>query len=502
MSTFRENLAQFQESQRHAQAMKDELDATACNSAGPGWTSTSERTGPATSEPMAAPSPHVESFALTDSGNAEYFAMRFGHAVRYDHRRGRWLLWRHHRWCPDVDAETSRLAKAAMRERLAAATTGDDLEERRRHAKWAITSESRARLDALLALAQAETPIADAGDAWDLDPFLLCVPNGVIDLRTGQLRDGRPEDRLTMSAAVPFDPEARCPRWEQFLREIFGVDEAVMAFVQRALGYSLTGDTSEQCLFLLYGTGANGKGSLVNTFARVLGDYAWNMPFSTIELHQRAAIPNDRAALAGRRFVVAAETNDGTRLNESRVKMLTGCDPVTARFLHAEFFSFEPVAKFWLSVNHKPVVRDDSRGFWRRIRLIPFLQQFPVNPTLPDELRAEARGILAWAVRGCLKWQALGGLEPPPVVTEATAEYERESDPLRAFLDEACRLQDDAHGGAADLYDAYTGWAMTQGLSDRERLTSTLFGRKMSERFPYERTHGGKVYTGVSRRTP
>lgn len=437
-------------------------------------------------------------FNLTDSGNAEYFAARYGHDVRYDHRRGRWLLWRRHRWQPDADAEISRLAKTAMRQRFKDAATLDDPDARSRAAKWAIASESRARLDALLSLAQAEAVIADAGDGWDRDLMLLGVPNGVIDLRTGALRPGRREDRITMGGNVPYDPAATCPRWERFHAEVF-VDPAVVGFVHRAIGYSLTGETGEQCLFLCYGTGANGKGTFTNTVGAVLGDYAYTMPFSTVELHQRSSIPNDVAALVARRLVVASETTDGARLNEPRLKALTGCDPITARFLHSEFFTFVPVAKFWLSVNHKPTVRDDSHGFWRRMRLIPFTQTFPVNQTLADELRAELPGILAWAVRGCLAWQR-DGLSTPAVVADATREYERDSDPLTAFLDEACDLGADADVGASVLFEHYRRWSERAGLSDRERLTATKFGGKVSERFQHVHTRAGRVYQGLARR--
>lgn len=442
----------------------------------------------------------TRTFPLSDTGNAEHFAATQGNAVRYDHRQGRWLLWRTHRWCLDVDAEIRRLAKASIRHRFTTAAACEHLDERSRLAKWALSSESRARLEALLALAQAEPPIADAGDNWDQAPLLLGVPNGVIDLRTGQLRAGRQEDRLTMSAATPFDPNAAAPRWDRFIHEVFGGDAALTAFVQRAIGYSLTGDTEEQCLFLCYGTGANGKGTLLNTLHSMLGDYGWNMPFSTVELSQRTSIPNDMAALVGRRFIVASETNDGTRLNESRIKTLTGCDPITARFLHAEFFTFKPIAKLWLCVNHKPVVRDDSHGFWRRIRLIPFQQTFSVDTGLAKALQAERPGILAWAVRGCLAWQQFGGLNPPTIVTEATSTYARESDPLAEFLEEFCRLAPDAEAGAAEMYAHYTGWANYRGLSERERLTCTMLGRKMGERFPSEKTRSGKHYKGVSRR--
>lgn len=437
-------------------------------------------------------------YPCTDSGNAEHFASKYGGIVRYDHRRGRWLLWRAHRWCPDLDEEIRRLSKLSSRDRFKSAATYEDLKERERAAKWAIQSESKTKLDALLALAKAERPIADSGENWDQDPALLGVANGVVDLRTGVLRPGRQADRVTMSTGVPFDPTATCPRWERFVLEVFG-DNDLAGFVRRAIGYSLTGHTGEQCLFLCYGTGANGKSTFVGTLMSLVGDYGWNMPFSTIEQHQRASIPNDMAALVSRRFVVASETNDGTRLNEARVKALTGCDPITARFLHAEFFTFRPVAKVWLSVNHKPVVSDDSHGFWRRIRLIPFQQTFSVNQTLGHELLAEREGILAWAVRGCLEWQE-SGLTPPRIVSEATKDYARDEDPLAEFFADFCVLDESQRIGAAELYAHYVAWTNYRSFSDRERLTSTQFGRKVGARFSFDRTRFGKVYKGLSRR--
>lgn len=438
-------------------------------------------------------------FPLTDSGNAEHFAARYGDVVRYDHRRERWLLWRTHRWCPDLDEEIRRLSKLSSRDRFKSAAACEDLKERERMAKWAIQSESKSKLDALLALAKAETPVADSGENWDQDPALLGVANGVVDLQSGRLRAGRQDDRLTMSTGVEFDPAAICPRWERFVLEVFGEDEELAGFVRRAIGYSLTGHTGEQCLFLCYGTGANGKSTLVSTLTSLLGDYGWNMPFSTVELNQRGSIPNDMAALVGRRFVVASETNDGTRLNEARVKALTGCDPITARFLHAEFFTFRPVAKIWLSVNHKPVVSDDSHGFWRRIRLIPFQRTFSVNPALGTELYAEREGILAWAVRGCLEWQEFG-LTPPRIVSEATKEYAFESDPLGEFIAEFCLIGDNRKAGAAELYSHYVAWANYRNFSERERMSNTMFGRKMSARFQRGNAPSGRVYLGIARR--
>ena len=434
----------------------------------------------------------------TDAGNAEYFAARHGARLLFDHRRGRWLLWESHHWKPDTDAQVRRLAKLAMRQRFKDAGDIEDAFERNRAAKWAISSESRARLDALLYLAQAEHPIADSGENWDQDPFLLGVPNGVVNLRNCELRPGRREDRISMQTSVPYNPKADCPRFLRFLTEVFGSD-TLIDFIQRAAGYSLTGATTEQCLFLCYGRGANGKGTFANTLKWALGDYGWNMPFATVEMRDRAAIPNDVAALSGRRFVVASETNDGTRLNESRIKALTGCDPITARFLHREFFEFEPVAKFWLSVNHKPIVRDDSHGFWRRIRLIPFTKTFPVNPSLGDELRAEGAGILAWAVRGCLLWQEKG-LQAPEVVLEATEQYAKDSDPLADFTEEACELDPEAETAASELFVHYKRWADHRGLGEKERMSRNMFGRKIGERFAKRHTVIGAFYEGITTR--
>lgn len=446
----------------------------------------------------SAPSDPARDFALTDSGNAEYFAALYGKDLRYDHRRARWLVWTGHRYQPDVDAAVYRRAKAAIRRRLQDASRLEDSEARARLAKWAISSESRGRLDALIYLARAEYPIADAGDRWDSHTMLLGVPNGTVELRVGALRPGRREDRITMCTSVPFIADATCPRWEQFLSEIFAHDAALVEYVQKVMGYSLTGDTSEQLLVLGHGIGSNGKGTLYNTFSDMLGDYSYSMPFSTIEMQQRAAIPNDLAALDGRRYVTASETNDGTRLNESRIKALTGCDPITARFLHGEFFTFRPQAKFWLAVNHKPIVRDDSYGFWRRIRLVPFTETFPVTPGLAVALRAEYPGILAWAVRGCLAWQR-EGLTPPAAVVKATEIFETDSDVVSGFLNEATERDAGAEVRAAELFAHYKQWALQHGFTDRERLGPAAFGRKMAERFTRVKKSHGYVYQGVSR---
>ena len=447
--------------------------------------------------PKQAPIP--KAFPRTDAGNGELFALLYGDRVRFDHRRRRWLVWGGHWWSDDNDAEVRRLAKTAVRHRYLNATTIVDLNERAAESRFAVASENRQRLDALLAQAQTEPPISDAGEFWDRDPWLLGVANGVVDLRSATLRGGAPQDRITLHSDVPFEPDARCPRWLRFLGEVFGADQELIDYIWRAVGYSLTGDTSEQCVFTCYGSGANGKSVFLNSLRAVGGSYVYNVPFSTFELEARTSIPNDLAALAGRRQVTASETNEGVRLNEGRLKALTGCDPVTARFLHGEFFTFRPVAKFWLAVNHKPKVTDDSYGFWRRVRLIPFLQQFKgqaEDKNLATHLAEDLPGILAWAVRGAMAWYERG-LEPPAAVLNATESYRTESDPLAQFFQEQCILEDGCVTAATAAYKAYGAWAVEQGMSERERLTSTAFGRRMADRFEKRHAHSGNVYVGV-----
>ena len=439
----------------------------------------------------------------TDAGNGEYFARMYGDRVRYDHRRRRWLMWDRHRWSDDADGEIRRLAKLAVRHRLLSTTKIEDLTQRGQAAKFAIQSEHRQRLDALLAQAQTEPPITDAGRHWDRDPLLFGAENGVLDLRTGRLRDGRPEDRITLHTAIAFGAAAACARWLRFLDEVFSGDVELIDFIQRAVGYSLTGLTSEQCLFLCYGTGANGKSVFLRVLRMLAGFYAFNAPFSLFEMHSRNAIPNDLAALVNRRLVTSSETNEGTRLNEARVKALTGCDPITARFMRAEFFTFDPVAKYWLAVNHKPTVADDSYGFWRRVRLIPFMHSFTGaadDQTLGDTLQAELPGILAWAVRGALAWQERG-LPAPSAVRAATETYRLESDPLAQFIDERCVVTEGASMAAATAFRAYLAWTGEQGMREREMLTSTKFGARMTERFEKKHANAGNRYLGIGLRS-
>ena len=437
---------------------------------------------------------------LTDTGNAEYLTSLFGHEIRFDHRRQRWLLWKEHRWDPDRDGHISRLAIDSARQRYQDSLLISDLKARQAAAKWAISSENRSKIDACIVIARSIKPVADNGENWDSDIWLLGVNNGVVNLKTGDLRPGRLGDRITMTTGVDFDPLAKCPRWEQFLTEVFGETDLI-DWLWRALGYTITGDTTEQCVFFGYGMGANGKGVFNGALQAALKDYAYSSPFSTFELYQRASIPNDLAALEFRRFVSSSETNDNTRLNEARIKAISGCDLVTARYLHEEFFTFRPHLKLWLFVNHKPKVIDDSFGFWRRVRLIPFTRQFSGKTDdrkLKGKLEAEAPGILAWLVRGCLEWQQRG-LEPlPECIQVATRQYREESDIPTRFVADKCVEDPKIAIKANDLYSAYKVWAEAEGMSDREVLTATKFGLRMTERYKKEKRKDARYYVGIA----
>jgi putative DNA primase/helicase len=300
---------------------------------------------------------------------------------------------------------------------------------------------------------------------------------------------------------VEYDPAAKCPLWETFLGRIMAGNERIIRFLQRAVGYSLTGLTREQLLFLLYGRGSNGKSTFLEVLRAIFGDYACQSEFATFLERRDDSIRNDVARLDGARLVTAIETERTRRLSEPLVKQLTGSDTVTARFLHQEFFEFKPTFKLWLATNHKPTIQGTDEGIWRRIRLIPFTVEIPAperDLELGEKLLAESSGIVRWAVEGCLEWQRHGLMAPPEVIA-ATTEYRTESDVLATFLDECCVVAADAKVTAGELYKLYREWADRAG----EKMESQRwFSQAIAERgFGKDRKGpGGKVqYLGVGK---
>lgn len=471
----------------------------------PSGTATPIATAPLQAEPQTASAPPEQageriitahSLGLpptTDSGNAEFIASLYGDVLRYDHKQHRWLIWDKNRrqWCKDESHAVRLFAIKAARHRRRLAAQITEEKEAKNQFRWAYQSEDRNRLDAALDIVKSLPPVSDAGDKWDADPWLLGVGNGVIDLRTGTLREEKQEDRITKHSPIRHDPEAECPRFESFLCEIFDYDPELFSYLWKAVGYSLTGLTREQCIFCCYGLGANGKSKLFGALHHVLGDYAANLPFSALEMKNRNS--HDLVALAGARLATASETNEGVRLNESRIKALTGGDLITARPLFHMPFTFPPTHKLWLAFNHKPIIADDSKGMWRRIRLIPFLVQFEGerdDKHLEEKLLAEAPGILAWAVKGCLLWQQ-EGLEVPLAVAEATAAYRDESDHLSQFIEDCCVVGPDAESLSSVLWHSYQDWVKR---NEEVPLTRLAFSDRLKKRgFKADRSgHGGQ----------
>ncbi len=417
-------------------------------------------------------------FKLTDLGNSERFVSRHGNDVLYCYAWGCWLVWTGNRWQKDEGGKIQRLAKATVRSMYREASECEDEKERKALADHAKRSEAEARIRAMLELAKSEQPVST--DDLDARPWYLNVENGTIDLRTGQLRSHRQSDLITKLTPVRYDPEAAAPMWEAFLEQILP-DEDVRAFVQRAVGYSATGDTSEQCMFINHGGGANGKSTFQETIAAALGDYAMRAPTEMLLAKRTSGVPNDIARLKGARFVVASETEEGRRLAESLIKDLTGQDTITARFMRQEWFDFKPTHKLWLSTNHRPEIRGTDAAIWRRIRLVPWTVTIPPeeqDKRLASKLRDELPGVLAWIVRGCLEWQSIG-LQPPDEVRRATGRYRAEMDVLAAFIDEECIVADNASATAKALYSAYTAWCEENG----ERPESQRrFGSRLKDR--------------------
>ena len=453
-------------------------------------------------EPGPAPGPDLTAGLReqTDAGNALLIAGLYGDCLRYDHRRERWLVWGGHWWAEDEDNEPLRLALDAAQYRYEEAWDVPE-DQQKAAARWAMTSRQNHRLQSALSVAKALRPIADAGE-WDTAPHLLGVANGVVDLRTGELLPGTRDQRVTMHTDIAYDPAADAPRWRQFLGEIFP-DEDVREFVRVACGYSLTGEIREHAFVVCYGLGANGKSVLLETLGHVLGPYAFAAGFETFA--DAPAHPEALASLVGRRFVTAAEVRERTRLHEQRLKALSHGDRLSARTMYGKRFEFQPTSKIWLALNHKPAVGDDSLGFWRSVRLIPFEVRFmppdelteapaldvrTADSNLGEKLRQEAPGILAWCVRAASDWYAQG-LPKTPAVKTATALWREETDPMTDFLHDCCLVGDQFQATSASLWAAYQTWADEQNIRPSNRLTRQAFGRRLTERFKAVLTYSG-----------
>ena len=387
----------------------------------------------------------------------ECLALRFtgqhGGTLRYVAGWGKWMQWTGTVWKADDTLHVFDMARCICRQ--ASAEAND--------AKVSSTVASAKTVAAVERLAKADRQHAASVDQWDADPWLLNTPGGVVDLRTGKMHRHDPGLHMTKITAVA--PGGDCPMWRNFLATATNDDAELQAYIQRMAGYALTGSIREHALFFAYGTGANGKGVTINTLTGILGDYATVATMETFTASQNDRHTTDLAMLRGARLVTAQETEEGRRWAEARIKAMTGGDPITARFMRCDNFTFEPKFKLLIADNHKPGLRNVDEAIRRRFNLIPFAVRIaPENRDhdLPDKLKAEWPGILKWAIEGCLSWQQ-NGLAPPSAVINATTEYLGAEDGAANWLEECCILHAAFHTGASDLYASWKAWADVSG---------------------------------------
>jgi putative DNA primase/helicase len=433
--------------------------------------------------------------AMTEvSGRTEVSnALRLAHAcvdvLRHVNEWERWIVWDGQRWASDtgdvfVQEKAGIIADALWKE----ADACSNLIVKAEVLSFAKHSNSAAGLANMVKIARGKLPLR--ANLLDTNPWLLNCPNGTIDLRTGKLRPHLRSDYITKLCPTPYVPSAPCPTWLRFLADVFAGDLDLIDYINRVFGYGITGDVSEQILPILWGPGGNGKSTLINALMFALGtDYGGTPPrelFSLTKGYERH--PAYLMTLKGRRLMVAQETDAGCSLNEPLIKCLTGCDIITARGMRENFTSFPPSHKLLLCTNHRPKILGTDYAIWRRLQLIPFEVTFkspksrgydrslhmPLDSLMPEKLKAEAQGILAWLVRGALEWRR-DGLNPPESVILATEEYAGQEDVIGRFIAECCALGE-YEEMAMSLFRAF------QRAFPESEMSQTAFGRELASR--------------------
>ncbi|GHV14734.1 hypothetical protein FACS189491_11370 [Spirochaetia bacterium] len=433
----------------------------------------------------------------TDTTNAFRLFAKYGKDIRYNALWKKWLVWNGDYWELDegylVHDKGLRMIRGIYAELIKTADYRDRLDIE----KHATQSESARRRKAFIEVASWIPDLNVKTDCLDINPWLLNVGNGTIDLRTGEMREHRQEDMITKIAHVAYDRKADCPIWRNFLMEIMDYSAELIRFIQTAAGWAITGNMSEQSMFILFGTGANGKSTFLNTVMNLLGDYAIATPTETFMKKSGDQITNDIARLRGTRFVTTTETEQGRRLSEPLIKQITGNDRMTARFLYGEFFSFVPTFKIFMATNHKPVIKGTDHGIWRRIKLIPFTTRIAdekQDKNLEEKLRGEASGILNWLLEGTLRWAA-EGLKTPRIITSATEEYRGEMDAIGNFIQERCVQGPGASIRARELFKCYQDWC---DENNEHACSERFLGLRLKELgLEQKRLSDGRYWKGI-----
>ena len=454
------------------------------------------------------PEDEEERYQLTDAGNADRFVVMYRDSIRYCAVHKKWYIWNGKYWKQD-DGTIISYAIACVRNIMNEANLLPDGDRRRELIKHSLRSESVSRLKAIIDIASNNEAIKISPDEMDANPWLLNCKNGTINLKTGKLQEFNCKDYITKMCKAEFKEDCQTPLWTQLLDKVTQGDEQMQRYIQKAFGYSLTGDTSEQAMFILYGTGSNGKSTLLNAFSDMLDSYAQSAKSESFMEKKNDNVNNDIARLNGARFVTAIEMQENKRMSEELIKAMTGGeDKLVTRFLYGEFFEYIPQFKVFLAVNHKPVIRDTTNSIWRRIKLIPFMATFTEQERDKNMLskikKNELDGILAWAVRGCLLWQQ-EGLAMPDTANIATKQYRDEMDSFAQFFEECCERKENARTSNKLLRAKYDEWCKDNG---EYTLSQRPFSQKLIERGFVKRNsaangalewHGLKLRGGASR---
>lgn len=433
---------------------------------------------------IGAKDPALEDENMTDLGNARRFVEQHHERMRSvgTHSRNPWYVYTGTHWEPDKMGEAMRLAKETVRSIHREAFAMKDAEKRDALLAHAFKSEGAERIRAVVALAQSEPEIVLRHDQLDRDRWLFNVRNGTIDLQTNKFYKHRRADYITKISPVEYDKKATCPRWLQFLSEVLAEDKALIGFIRRAIGYSLTGDVREHALFFCYGTGRNGKSVFFEVVRELFADYAIQADFATFQSTRNDGPRHDLARMHGARFVSAIEARGDRSFDETVVKQMTGGDTVTARNLYESAFEFRPQFKLWLAANHLPLVKEQTEAFWSRILMIPFAVTIPAHKrkkNLARVLIKELPGILNWALEGCVEWSR-NGLMAPDTVRRAIHDYKEEYDVLSEFFVARCELSKKFWTPRSALYQSFSDW--WQESRGRNPLSHTAFNRMVMER--------------------
>lgn len=437
----------------------------------------------------------IKKYAFDDTGNADRFVDKFKDRARYSYIDKGWYFYNGRKWEFDNLGNVKGLTEEViqdMKKELAYCENEEEEKAFFKHLKYTRNNRGKTNM-----MKESEHRLPILPDELDKRKDVFNCMNGVIDLRNGKLMDHSYDQFLSKMSYVEYTDNIDCPRWMEFLNQTFDHDTELIHYIQKAVGYSMTGSTKEQCVFFCYGNGRNGKSTFLDIISAIMGDYATNIQPETIMVQNRQSGANsDIARLKGARFVTTVEPNQGARINEGLLKQLTGGDTVTARHLYGKEFEFEAEFKLWMATNHKPIIRGRDLGIWRRMHLIPFTVEIPddkVDKNLKYKLKKELTGILNWAVEGCIKWQR-EGLGMPAAVEEAVKEYKSEMDVITAFLED-CTIQGPGETKASELYKAYADWAEENG---EYKMSNTMFGKEVGLR--YEKGKNGKgniVYRGL-----